>query len=497
MSRFDQAFTYPAEQYVDYGTSYWGFPPERTFIVDGSYHYYDFPFELQQRTYLHLVGNANTHVDDTGGTSVLMDHILIEQVEAYTDAVLDPSPPPPPPVEIGGAPGLDVLVVKGFSWYAYGLPEAWGSGARVQEVWLRADSVVEGFPQNIEDLADYDEVILADLDVSLLSLDARRAVRDYVAAGGSLLLLGGPYALGQGFMSGTYVEDLLPVTVSPVRDLQQADPPLVLTAEPTALMSPFEASLLAQQPEVYWRHLIELRAGAEVHLRAGGEPVLVTGSYGEGRVTVFSGAALGSPGSGDLAFWQWDDWPVLLNDVVYWTASMPEHTLSVSASCSPTTVASGGTAGLSASADDSRWDTVAWQWSDSGAGGSFVPDEFAQNPTYTAHYNHTGSDESVTLSVTGTCDGPDPLSDIASVTLTVELAVHTFSVLAAPPNPSTVASGGVTSLSASASDGFGHGVATWSWSDGGAGGSFDPSADVQNPTYTAPDNATASFLFVT
>jgi uncharacterized membrane protein len=473
-----------------------GYPPEQTLIPDGVYHYYDIPIELQQATYISL--SAGASVDDPAGTRLLLDHILVEQLEAYTDAVLDPSPPPPPPVEIGGAPGLDVLVVNGFTWDTYRLPEAWGADARVQELWWRDYEVMDDFPQSIEDLAPYDEVVLADTDVSSLSLEARRALRDYVAAGGGLLLLGGPYALGQGFISGTYVEDLLPVSVSPVRDLLPADTPLVLTAEPTALVGPFADSLLAQSPEVYWRHLIELRPEAEVHLRAGSEPVLVTGSYGEGRVTVFSGAALGSPASGHLAFWEWEDWPALLSDVVYWTGSIPEHTLSVSASASPSTVISGGTTSLSASATDSHGHGIAlWSWDDAGAGGSFSPSAAVQNPIYNAPANTTDSDLVVTLTVTATCDGPSPLGDSDSTQLTVQPVEHTFEVYASA-DPSAVESGATTSLTGNYSDSrSAHTVASWSWDDGGAGGTFDPSADVQNPTYTAPANTTGVDLLVT
>jgi len=479
---------------VNYATSDLGYPPERTLLADGVYHDYELPFEVQQAGHVHLIAEA--YAADPAGTRLLMDRIAIEQLEAYTDAQLDPSPPPPPPVEIGGAPGLDVLIVKGFTWYAYRLPEAWGSGARVQELWWR-DGVVSGFPQQLEDLAPYDEVILADMDVSVLSLEARRALRDYVAAGGGLVLLGGPYAFGQGFLSGTYVEDVLPVSVSLVRDLQQAAGPLVVTAAPTSLMSRFEASLLAQQPEVYWRHLIELRPAAEVQLLAGSEPVLVTGSYGEGRVTVFSGAALGVPGSGHLALWQWSDWPALLSDVVYWTGSMPAHTFSVSASASPTTVASGGAAGLSASAADSRLDAVAWSWSDGAAGGSFSPSNAVQNPTYTAPPNTTDSDLVVTLTMTATCDGPSPLSDSDSTTLTVQPVEHALDVLASA-DPMTVASGGSTSLTANYLDSRrAHIIAAWSWDDGGASGTFNPSGTVWNPSYTAPENTGETDLLVT
>jgi C1A family cysteine protease len=68
--------------------------------------------------------------------------------------------------------------------------------------------------------------------------------------------------------------------------------------------------------------------------------------------------------------------------------------------------------------------------------------------------------------------------------------------LTANCDPTTVASGGSTSLSASSTDSFGHQVATWQWSDGGAGGTFSPSATIANPTYTAPDNTGATDLVI-
>jgi len=52
-------------------------------------------------------------------------------------------------------------------------------------------------------------------------------------------------------------------------------------------------------------------------------------------------------------------------------------------------------------------------------------------------------------------------------------------------------SDGSTQLSASAVDHLAHHIASWVWSDDDAGGSFSPSATAQNPTYTAPVNATA------
>ncbi len=104
----------------------------------------------------------------------------------------------------------------------------------------------------------------------------------------------------------------------------------------------------------------------------------------------------------------------------------------------------------------------------------------------------------MTLTVTATCNGPVPATNSGSTTLTMQSVAHTLTVTANPPNPATVASGGSTSLTASCSDSrTGHTIAIWSWNDGGAGGSFSPSASVQNPSYTAAANTTDSNRIVT
>ncbi|MFB3880268.1 MAG: S-layer homology domain-containing protein [Armatimonadota bacterium] len=65
---------------------------------------------------------------------------------------------------------------------------------------------------------------------------------------------------------------------------------------------------------------------------------------------------------------------------------------------------------------------------------------------------------------------------------------HSISVTASA-DPAQVGSGGSAALSGSAVDSEGHAISYWHWSDGGAGGSFAPSADAPNPTYTAPANS--------
>ena len=91
------------------------------------------------------------------------------------------------------------------------------------------------------------------------------------------------------------------------------------------------------------------------------------------------------------------------------------HTLSVSADCDPHEVFPEGATNCTASYSDSRGhQVIAWEWSDRGSGGWFDPSAHVQNPVY--HAPATGW---LTLTVSATCDGPDPLTVSADTWLDV------------------------------------------------------------------------------
>ncbi len=181
------------------------------------------------------------------------------------------------------------------------------------------------------------------------------------------------------------------------------------------------------------------------------------------------------------------------------TVQSAAHAVVVTAAASPATIPSAGASTLFASAVDSLGHGIAsWSWSSGGAGGTFSPSASVQNPTYTAAANTSGANRTVTLTCTATCVGPSAVNGKASTTLTVQPAAtsHTVAVTVAC-SPTTLASGGSSALSGSALDSSGHGIATWSWSDGGAGGTFSPSAAVPSPTYIAAANTTGASRTVT
>ncbi|MCL5103639.1 MAG: Ig-like domain-containing protein [Armatimonadetes bacterium] len=76
-------------------------------------------------------------------------------------------------------------------------------------------------------------------------------------------------------------------------------------------------------------------------------------------------------------------------------------------------------------------------------------------------------------------------------------AAHSVSMVSGPTvAPTIVVLPETTQCSATAVDSLGHGV-SYQWSDGGAGGTFTPSANVQEPAYTAAANNTSQDIQVT
>lgn len=113
--------------------------------------------------------------------------------------------------------------------------------------------------------------------------------------------------------------------------------------------------------------------------------------------------------------------------------SAPTDTVSITSgpSASSSTVASGGTVSLSVTATDSLGHTLSYAWSALCAGlssnGNFS-NASAQNPSWTAPTNATGSAQSCTLTVTAS-DGGFGHSDTKSVSVTVSSETPTTGTL--------------------------------------------------------------------
>ncbi len=168
--------------------------------------------------------------------------------------------------------------------------------------FMPAHEAQREFPQTMEALSAYDGVVLSDLGANTLLLhpdtwihskptpNRLKLIRDYVRAGGGLLMFGGYYSF-QGINGGaryrrTPVEDVLPVTCIPMDD--RVEVPEGFTPVVTGQADhPILKGLGKDWPLLLGFNEVTVKDGAEVLATVTADyhslPLLVTGTYGKGR----------------------------------------------------------------------------------------------------------------------------------------------------------------------------------------------------------------------
>jgi uncharacterized membrane protein len=220
------------------------------------------------------------------------------------------------------AASVRVLIVNGMHADVYGLAKAFPRDWAVSNAYAGCDPdpYLKDYPDTIEGLFAYRAVVLANVDARALGYDKRRQLKQFVACGGGLYVLGGMHTLGQGSFKNTFLEELIPLEIAPAQDLQQAGKPLPLTPVRGGLATATaeQRAMNKTSSFLYWRHIVKPKATAAIHVTAGPEPVLFTGTFQKGRVAVFTGTVLGEPVGQEQPFWTWNGWPLLTATIVNW-----------------------------------------------------------------------------------------------------------------------------------------------------------------------------------
>jgi uncharacterized membrane protein len=217
------------------------------------------------------------------------------------------------------------LVVFGLFTHILNLDDAVADRKRrgltpVEFDWANCPpNAVETFPGTYDELFRYDLVVLSDVNYKALGDIAMEMVCDYVHEGGSLLVVGGPYAYGNGEFDGSRFFDVLPVHVSGPFDLKWAGKGKSWQLKAT---SPDHRVLrdisFDQKSCVFWHHFLTPKKDSTVVLKAGDNPVLVFGRYGKGKVAALSLSPTGVGAQGEVPWWDWDGWFPLVRNLFAW-----------------------------------------------------------------------------------------------------------------------------------------------------------------------------------
>lgn len=180
------------------------------------------------------------------------------------------------------------------------------AGSDFQLDYMPGHEAAEGFPFTREGLEPYDVVILSDIGSNTLLLppdvwlrsktvpNRLRLLKDWVADGGNLLMIGGYFSFqgidGKARWRATPVEDTLPVTCHPWDD--RVEIPEGATAELLVPEHAIFAGIEGTWPPILGVNEVVSRPGADVLARLpaeqGGHPLLVLGGYGEGRTAAWT-----------------------------------------------------------------------------------------------------------------------------------------------------------------------------------------------------------------
>jgi uncharacterized membrane protein len=202
--------------------------------------------------------------------------------------------------------------------------------------YMPSHEAATAFPMKLEDLQRYDVVILSDIGANTLLLhpdvwlsgktvpNRLKLLREYVEKGGALFMIGG-YLSFQGINGSarygkTAVEEVLPVTCLPVDDRIEIPegfaPDLVQPDHPILAGLGTSWPILLGLNEV----VVKNQPGVEVLARApadqGGHPLLVTGTYGQGRTLVWTSDI--GPHWLPETFVQWEGYARLWKQALTW-----------------------------------------------------------------------------------------------------------------------------------------------------------------------------------
>lgn len=209
------------------------------------------------------------------------------------------------------------------------------AGSAFQLDYMTAHDAAEGFPFQIEGLADYDVIILSDIgsntfllppDVWLRSQcvpNRLRMMKDWVAQGGNLIMMGGYFSFqgidGKARWRNTAVEDVLPVTCHPWDD--RVEIPEGAVADILLPDHPVMAGLTGTAwPPILGVNEVVARDGTTVVARLpedqGGYPLLVLGQHGKGRTAAWTSDI--APHWLSPEFCAWDGYTRLWRNVLGW-----------------------------------------------------------------------------------------------------------------------------------------------------------------------------------
>jgi uncharacterized membrane protein len=226
--------------------------------------------------------------------------------------------------------------VDAFTTTAYGTGHQWLQSALEAGGWevehLPNHLAPAVFPTTMAELDGYDVMILSDIgsnslllspdtfERSLAAPNRLTLLRDWVAAGGGLIMVGGYLTFqgieGKGRYAGSAVEEALPVLISPYDD--RVERPEGVAPRVGRPDHPLTAGLPVIWPEMLGYNQLTARPEAATVAMIGDDPLLVGWDFGQGRAVAFASDC--GPHWAPPVFVAWRGYSTLWQNIANWAA---------------------------------------------------------------------------------------------------------------------------------------------------------------------------------
>jgi uncharacterized membrane protein len=182
------------------------------------------------------------------------------------------------------------------------------------------------FPDTAETLFKHRLIVMCDVDAQSLSLKQKKMILEFVSRGGGLVLLGGHKAFERGGIQNSLLAELLPVSFMstgnmPFAGSGRAAKLVKGVAHPTSDFISMDSN-----PVCFWWHRAKAKEGAATLISLDkGDPAVVIGNFGKGRVACVLMTCYGDPATGENPFWIWPTWTLFLRDICWWTTGKEDR----------------------------------------------------------------------------------------------------------------------------------------------------------------------------
>ncbi len=195
-------------------------------------------------------------------------------------------------------------------------------------VFLPNHLAMEEFPFTLEELKQYDVIMLSDIGANTLLLPTAtftksqvrpnrcNLLKEYVLQGGGLLMIGGYMTFsgidGKGKWGDTAVQDVLPVKLLAGDDRQEHCEGI----QPQTVKAHAILQGIGEWPKVLGYNKTTIKAEAELLVTVGDDPFVAAAEYGGGRTAVFTTDC--APHWAPAEFCEWPGYETLFVNLVKW-----------------------------------------------------------------------------------------------------------------------------------------------------------------------------------